>query len=534
MPLAGQARMLGTSRMRPGRGSREAREMNIASLLDRRAAETPVKTALRTAGTELSYADLNLWSSAVATQLTALGLVRSDRVGVLAGSNADFVATVYGIWKLGAIAVLLNPQLSPADLGRQVRTAGVGVIVVDGEPARRALAGEAGDQAGGVRVVRADRRPAAAVPAAGLDSGAIAMIAFTSGTTGTAKGAAHTHGALLTQVEMVAAHYCATPDDEIMALLPLFLLSIFVVGPLLALALGASCRVVGRYDALDIAALMERDRTTIAAAVPLFFYDLRELASEPGRGFDLSAVRVITSGGAALPEGTRDDLEHRFGFRLLQLYGMTEAPAIVTSDPVDGGRKEGSVGRALPHIRVTIEDDVGRELPPGAIGEVCISAVGQGPLAGRYTAMACYWGMPEQTARALQGGKLHTGDVGYLDEEEFLYLVDRKKDIIIRGGMNIYPRELEVTLAADGRVAECVVVGEAHPRYGEVPVAYVRLRPGAQAAAGELLDMANRQLASSQRLQAVHVVADFPRNSLGKVVRRELAHACSAEGTADE
>jgi long-chain acyl-CoA synthetase len=508
--------------------------VNVASQLDRWADHSPLKTALRTAEGEWSYTDLSLRAGGIASRLDGLGLVKGDRVGVLAGSNAELVAAMYGVWKLGAIAVLLNPQLAAADIRRQALNAGARVIVVDEDPARCAKAAEVTSQADGIWVLHAGSCPAAAIPAVELDPGDIAVIAYTSGTTGIAKGAAHTHGAMQTQVEMIQAHYSAIPQDEILSLLPLYLFSIFLVGPMLALSVGASCRILARYDAADVVRLIGRDHTTIAAAVPLFFYDLRELANGHAAGLDLSSLRVITSGGAPLDEALRDDLERRFGFRLVQLYGMTEAPAIVTSDPMSGGRKPGSVGQALPHIRVTIEDDEGRELPPGAIGDVCASAVDTGPFAGRYTPMSRYWGMPGQTAEALRGGKLHTGDVGYLDEEGFLYLVDRKKDIIIRGGMNVYPREVERMLSGDGRVAECVVVGAPHERYGEVPVAYARLRPGAQATGGELLDVANQRLPSSQKLEAVWVVEDFPRNSLGKVLRRELARRPPSGGTPDD
>ena len=508
--------------------------MNIADHLDWRAAETPLKTALRSAECELTYADLDRHAGGIASRLTALGTTHGDRVGVLAGSNAELVSAAYGTWKLGAIVVLLNPQLARGDLEGQVRHAGCRVLVTDEDAARWATATEVSRRVGGIPVLPAGDHATAVIPAVPVDPAALAVIAFTSGTTGTAKGVAHTHRALLTQVEMVGAHYSASSRDEVLTLLPLYLLSIFVVGPMLALSLGASCRITARYEALDIVRSIEMDHTTIAAAVPLFFHDLRALASGPGAGFDLSSLRVVTSGGAPLEEDLRDYLERRFGFRLVQLYGMTEAPAIVTSDPMSGDRKKGSVGQALPHIRVTIEDDEGRELPPGAIGEVCASTVTDGPLAGQYTTMTCYWKSPEQTAEALRGGKLHTGDIGYLDDERFLYLVDLKKDIIIRGGMNIYPREVERILSGDGQVAECVVAGVPHPRYGEVPVAYVRLRPGAQTTANELLTAANQQLPSSQRLQGVHIMDDFPRSPLGKVLRRELVRWSPLQGTADE
>ena len=156
-----------------------------------------------------------------------------------------------------------------------------------------------------------------------------------------------------------------------------------------------------------------------------------------------------------MPPEIRRAFEERYGFRFLHAYGGTEGPAVVSTDPLDRERKFDSVGLPLPHILVTVEDDAGRRLAAGEVGEICTASMTEGPFAGWYEPMRAYWGMPGETAEALRGGRLHWGDLGYLDEDGFIYLVDRKKDMIIRGGMNVYPKELEKLLYADARIAEC-------------------------------------------------------------------------------
>ncbi len=258
------------------------------------------------------------------------------------------------------------------------------------------------------------------------------------------------------------------------------------------------------------------------------YSDLLDLPVAQAADVDLSSVRVATCGGSPMAPEVRRAFEERYGFRFVHAYGGTEGPGIVTTDPMDGReRRFDSVGVPLPHIRVTIEDDDGNELPPGSIGEVCTAAYPVGPYAGLYEPVRCYWGMPEESAETLRDSKLHWGDLGYLDDEGFLYIVDRKKDMIIRGGMNVYPKELEGLLYRDERIGECAVVGAQHPRYGEVPVAFVRRAEGAQVSAEEVLALVNDHTATFKHLTAVTFVNDFPRNALGKILKRELRAGAS-------
>lgn len=496
---------------------------NLACRLEHWAVTHPDRAAIRCGADVVTFRQLDNRAGAIGAGLRDLQVREGERVAVLSGSDPEFVSIVYGIWKAGAIAVLLNPQLPPSDIADQLSRTGVSVVVVnDDDRSKAQLAQKAAAWIGGrVRVVPAIDLDGNPIRSVDLSEDALATIAFTSGTTGIPKGAAHSHAALSAHSRMVAVHYSASDRDVLMSLLPLYLLSIFLAGPVLAIEVGAPCRVLPKYDTATFLRFAKVDRPTIAAAVPVFFYDLIEMPPDDRSEMDLSSFRVVSCGGAPLAPHVRDAFEQQFDLRFVQAYGSTESPGILTTDPITGERHIESVGCPLPHIGIEIEGEDGRVLPAGEIGEVCSRAQETGPYAGMYRPLSSYWGMPDETAAALAHGRLHTGDVGYLDEDGFLYLVDRKKDVIIRGGMNVYPKEIELLLAERSEIAEAAVIGKPHPRYGEVPVAFVRLERDGQLR--RLLGEVNAGLPRYKQLEDVVAIDDFPRNSLGKVLKRELA-----------
>lgn len=501
---------------------RGAEDLNLAGALER--SVTPGKAAFRIADQELGFGDFDEMASRAAGGLRLLGVRRGDRVAVMAGSHPQFLATIYGAWKLGGIVVAINAQLGAEEVRAQLANSTPSVAVGDAGRCRAVLMDAVEGLTGaGPRIVTTgdlDGPPQSATP---LPGDADATIFYTSGTTGTPKGATHTHRALRLQLDMVAEHLSVTRDDEFLSVLPIYLLSILALGPMLALHIGATCRLMERYDAWAFAQHVQRDRTTvIGAAIPMMFADLLELEENKARQVDLSTVRIANCGGSPMPPDIRRAFERRFDFRFVHAYGGTEGPAIVSTDPFNRDRKFDSVGIPLPSINVTIEDEDGNDLPAGQVGEITTRAHTHGPYMSRYEPMRCYWRMPAETEEALRGGRLHWGDMGFLDSEGFLYLVDRKNDMIIRGGQNVYPRELENLLHADPRVAECAVVGVPHQRYGEVPWAYVRAVAGARPSESDLLAVVNDQTAKFKHLQGVSFVEDFPRNALGKVLKRQL------------
>jgi long-chain acyl-CoA synthetase len=500
--------------------------MNLAEQLEAVAGEQPRKVALRTdTGREITFEALDAAAAGAAGALRALGVGAGDRVAVMAGSHPEFVAAFYGIWKLGAVAVALNAQLGSDEVRYQLRNSGARVAICDPGRSREVVEAAAadGETPELEHVLGIDELRGEVVTAVALPDDALATIFYTSGTTGVPKGAAHTHRALAVQLEVLVDRYGYTSDDVFVSVMPIYLLSILLLGPITSIRVGATCRLLPRYDPWGFAQAVREDRVTVVGAcVPMLFSDLVDLPPEQAEQVDLSTIRIACCGGSPMAPEVRRTFEERFDFRFIHAYGGTEGPAMVTADPLDRPRKFDSVGIALAHVRISIEDDNGNELPARDVGEICIGPREEGAFAGAYEPMACYWGMPEETEETLRGGKMRLGDVGYLDEDGFLYLVDRKKDMIIRGGMNVYPKELETLIYADPRIAECAVVAAPHRRYGEVPFAFVRAAEGAKLTESDVLAIVNDKVARFKHLSGARVLDEFPRNALGKIVKREL------------
>lgn len=505
--------------------------MNLMHRLAATANHDPDRVALHAEDAVVTYAGLQRRAQQVAGGLAHRGVRPGDRVALVADSSQSWVvAALYGIWWAGAVATVLNAQLTADEIAMQMDNAGACLAVAETSRALE-LAARAARRAAAVPDVvnvadlRHDRAQA-------VDSGGTrdATIFYTSGTTGTAKGATHTHRALLAHLDQLAAWYQVTSDDVLLQALPLYLLSVLVMGPLLSVHTGSVCRMLSRFDSTAVAEAVTTDRVTVMAAVPVLFWDLMELGPEAAGRFDLGSVRVLHFGGAPTPPSLRSGFEQRFGARLYQAYGATEAPNMVAGDPYGAAPRPGSVGRPMPHILLTVVDEEQRPLPAGAVGEICAERRREGSHAGLYEPMRCYWGDADATVAALRGGRLHLGDLGYLDPDGYLFLVDRKTDVIIRGGMNIYPRELEMALDADERIAECAVVGGPHPRYGEVPVAFVRVSGSPAPTREEVLAVVNPRLARYKQLTDVRIVEDFPRNAMGKILKRELRARLQTEG----
>lgn len=488
----------------------------------RNAAATPDRSALLFGESALTWGELEATVDRAARGLRAMGVEAGDAVGVLMGAGIEHVIAVYAAWRAGAVWIPLNPQLHDRDLAHCVATAAVRLILVDGALAER-VTGSSEPEVAATRALALEELPSgteAPLPPVQADDDAV--IAFTSGTTGRSKGVALRHRALRVHSEAVVAHYGMSERDVVLNLLPLHMLSIFLVGPALAAECGSRCRILPRYGAVAFAEAVRRDRTTIAAAVPVLFADLNELPADEAAGIDLSSLRIVSCGGAPLDDTVRRRFEQRFDFRIVQAFGGTEAPGIVATDPLDADPRPGSVGRALPHVRITAIDDAWNELPPGEMGDLCTGPASEGELAGAYEPMRAYVGQPDATHASLRDGRLRWGDVGYVDDDGFVFLVDRRVDVIIRGGMNIYPRQLELAAGELPDIAECVVVGRPDARLGEVPVAFVRpsgaARIDPESVARRISDRVPRYAAVAQVL----VVDDLPRNALGKVLKREL------------
>jgi acyl-CoA synthetase (AMP-forming)/AMP-acid ligase II len=237
---------------------------------------------------------------------------------------------------------------------------------------------------------------------------------------------------------------------------------------------------------------------------------------------DLASLTTPGVGGADCPDVFRDLYRARYGTEVTVGYGLTEAPTAVTMSDPAAPPVPGGAGTALPHVRIVIVDDADREVPAGEVGEICVAPRTDGPWAGVYTPMLGYWNQPEATAAALRGGMLHTGDLGCVDAQGELFVRDRRHDLVIRGGANVYPAEVERVLHGDPRVAACAVVGRPDPRLGERVVAFVEPAPGAMLTTDELADRCRAELAAYKVPEEWHVVEAMPRNAMNKILKREL------------
>ncbi|TAK34143.1 MAG: hypothetical protein EPO21_10570 [Chloroflexota bacterium] len=510
--------------------------MNLASYLERNAARTPDKVALIFKDQLHSYRDYNEQVSRMANGLRKLGIQRGDRVAIMLPNCPEFLFTLYGTFKLGAIAVGINVLFKSEETRYILDNSQASAIVISSallpvvQAARDRLpdlrhvivvGGQGTDGTISYEDLVQDSSPAFTAVETANDERC--MIFYTSGTTGVPKGAVHTHEGIAVQMEAMKERFSITENDIMSTALPIFLLSILILGPVEAVHNGTTLYLMERYSAVEFVQHIKKWKVSLMlTSVPTMFHEVVRLPEEIAKDVDFSSVRYAVCGGSPMPPELRREFEAKYSFRFIQAYGGTEGPAMVSTDPVDRERKFDSIGTVLPHMRVKIVDDDDNEVPTGTVGEICSGPHTDGPYAGVYKPLKEYWRMPEATAEALKDGFLHWGDLGYLDEDGYLYIVDRKKDMIIRGGNNVYPKELELVLYEDPRVLECAVVGVPHDRLGEVPKAYIQLRPGTQATEQEFIEMIRERLAKFKALEYVEFVEDWPRNSLGKILKREL------------
>ncbi|GAA1096142.1 class I adenylate-forming enzyme family protein [Tsukamurella spumae] len=471
----------------------------FASLPDTRAAADPLAPALADDELDLDNAAFLDAVTRTAAGLRAAGIRRGDVVAIRLPNTAHLVVGLFAAWRLGAAATPINPYLTPAEAGFQVRDSGAKVLITadgavfDGVPSR--TPGE---------LLTHD--PESAAPVAVPED--LALLIYTSGTTGRPKGVMLDHANLTVMSEMSSAAFEFSRADHSLLILPLFHVNAIVVSTLNPLAGGGRVTVTGRFDPRTFFDLLERTGATYFSAVPTIYTMLADLPPEVRP--DTSRVRFAVCGAAPASRELLDRFESRYGFPLIEGYGLSECTCAATCNPLDGVRKPGTVGVALPGQRIRIVDGEGREVPTGEAGEVL--------LAGPNT-MRGYLNRPEETAKTVVDGWLHTGDVGLLDADGYLTLVDRAKDMIIRGGENIYPKEIETVVYGAAGVAEAAVIGRPDAKYGEVPVLYVS---PATVDPGSVLAHTAANLAKFKQPVAVTAVDALPKNPVGKIDKPAL------------
>lgn len=500
----------------------------------------------------LTYAELARLVERAARGFQLLGVRRGTRVGLCLPNTPYSIICYFAILKAGGVVVNFNPLYVEREIAHQIEDSGTTIMVtVDVDKIYPKVAAMLGKTclerlvvcpmrdifpvAKGIFLRLFKSAQFCTVPKdlrhvsfARLiaDGGAVApvpidpkrdlaVLQYTGGTTGVPKGAMLTHANLAANVAQIRIHmHDVRPGRErALLLLPLFHVFAMTAGMNYCIAIGAEIVLMPRFDVHEVLRLITQKRPTLFPGVPSLYAALN--AKVAASRYDLSSIRYCISGGAPLPQEVRLRFEQWSGCRLIEGYGLTEAAPVVSGNPIDVGPRAGSVGRPFAGTIVEIRSPENPKLlmPVGEKGEVCL----RGP-----QIMTGYWNNPEETAVAFVDGALRTGDIGYVDADGFLFLVDRLKDIILCGGYNVYPRVVEEALYQHAAVAEAVVIGVPDVYRGEVPIAFVTLRPGCDATAGVLLSFLKDYLSRTEMPKSIAIRATLPKTTIGKIDRKVL------------
>jgi O-succinylbenzoic acid--CoA ligase len=483
----------------------------LPNWLAHRANSTPDRPALIADGASWSFAELDRWASALARRLAALGARPGDRVALLLRNSPEFVALIHAAPRLGVTLAPLNIRLAAPELAWQIADAGVHLVIYDADNGVLATAALQRFEVPPQAIAMADL---AALPEAELDLSptidldASFTIIYTSGTTGQPKGALLTYGNYWWSAVGSALNLGTHAGDRWLAVLPLFHvggLSIVIRAAIYGIPI-----VLHRaFDPAAVNRAIDENGVTIVSVVSAM---LRRLLDDRGAVPYPAALRCILLGGGPVPQPLLEDCAAR-GVPVVQTYGLSEtASQVATLAPADALRKLGSAGKPLLPTELRI-DRAGVPASAGEVGEILV----RGP-----TVMQGYINRPDATTEALRDGWLHTGDLGYLDEEGYLYILSRRTDLIISGGENIYPAEVEAILLAHPAVEEAAVVGLPDARWGEVPAAAVKLRRGPTLSEDQLIEFCRARLAAYKLPRSIRFVGALPRNAAGKVLRKQV------------
>ena len=494
--------------------------MDLAHWIDRHARFAPGAVAIRFEGREVVYAELALRIGRAVAVLAQLGVKPGDAVAYLGLNHPAALVLLFACARLGAMLAPLNWRLAPPELARVLADCPPRVLLVEPAFAEHARAIEAAIPATGIGALE---REVDGTSASAGDEDSPVLLCYTSGSTGAPKGVVLTQRALFWNAVNSAHMHDLTSADRVLTTLPLFHVGGMNILTTPALHAGASVTLHARFDAEAALKAIERERITLTVLVPAQLTAMMELPA--WRSADLSSLRMITTGSTIISEAFVRKVSER-GVPLVQVYGATETcPIAAYVRAADALRKAGSAGAPALHCEVKVVDGDGAELAAGRDGEILV----RGPSVARG-----YWRAPEESARTFRDGWYHSGDVGRFDEEGHLYVVARKKDMIISGGENIYPAEVESVLLECAAIEEACVVGRPEPRWGESVVAAVVLKSGCRMTEAEALALFQGRIARYKHPREVRFLERLPRSPLGKVqkeaVRAAICQGRSAEG----
>jgi long-chain acyl-CoA synthetase len=494
--------------------------MNLASNLARRAAERPAHPAILFEGRRIGYAELDTQASRLAHALVAHGVSAGDRVALFLPNVPEFAIVFFAAQKLGAVTVSINAIFRSAEVEYLLNDSGAKVVFTVGElaqfvPRERCPALEQ------VVICEGDTPAGAATLAAwcaGRDArfelveraaDAPASLLYSSGTTGFPKGVTLTQSNISSNVATAARYSGYRPDDRLAVFLPLF--HVYGQNYIMNAAVQAGATIVlfRRFVPDPVLEAIARERVTLFFGVPTIFIGLLSMDLSK---YDLSSIRYEMSAAATMPEEISRRWTERFGRRVYEGYGLTEcSPFACYNDLIE--HRFGSVGRAVEGFELAIFDEADRELPRGEWGEIVIRGPG---------VMKGYWNRPEDTAQALRGGWLHSGDIGRMDDDGYVFIVDRVKDMINLSGFKVWPAEVEQYLYKLPQVQEVAVYGLPHPDKGEQVVAAVVPKPGQRLTADEVIAYCRANIAAYKVPARVDIVSELPKSATGKILKRVL------------
>ncbi|MBL0387238.1 long-chain-fatty-acid--CoA ligase [Tumebacillus sp. ITR2] len=496
--------------------------MNLSLTLRQSAAQYPDVTAIHFQGTEMSYAQLDAAVDAFAAGLAHLGLQQGSRVAILLGNCPQFVIAYYAIARMGGVSVPVNPLYKPGELQFILADAGVEAVVAVAPMAPMfqmmrptlptlkhvILVGGAGEGAVEFSQVAVDPSQ---LPPVVVNADDLAVVLYTSGTTGKPKGAMLTHRNLVSNAYQSGTFLGISQSDRIVTVLPMFHVFCMTVSLNAPISRGATLIVFPKFSPTEMAKTVIDMQATVFAGVPTMFNFLVQHPEVHAE--DLKSLRIAISGGSAMPVAVMQAFEKKFNVQVNEGYGLSEASPVVCFNPIDGERKPGTIGLPIIDVEVRLAGEDGVTRGVGEVGEL----ICRGP-----NVMLGYLNRPEETAVTLRDGWLYTGDLATVDEDGYYTIVDRKKDMIINGGFNVYPREVEELLFTHANVAEAAVVGIPDEEYGERVRAIVSLKQPGLTTPDELIAFCKEHLAPYKVPHEVVLLDELPKNTTGKILRREL------------
>lgn len=500
--------------------------MNLAFALERNVYRHPEKIAVIFKENTYTYREINRETNKYANMLDKKGIKKGDRVCIWLPNGMEFIYAFFAILKVGAIAVPMNHQFKETEASYILKNSGSKFLFVDETKlsiVNKILHDLPSLECVGYVGKTKSTNPSVSPISVLLDSTKDEWIAedlspddgacilYTSGTTGHPKGVELSLYNLHTNAEFYADAIQLTEEHYGCIVTPLSHLLVLMAGLTLIFLKGAKFYLFEKFSTKKVAETIHREKINFFIGVPAMYYMFLTLLES--KEYDMSSLEICITSGAHMPTDVRRKFEERYQTKTLQAYGQTESSPVISVDYLDKERKFDSVGFPLPHVEVRIVDNHGQILPPGEEGEI---------IARGHCVMKGYWNNPEETAKTVKDGWLYTGDIGKMDEDGYVYFLDRKKELLISGGFNIYPKELENVLYQHPKVLEASVIGVPDERLGEIPKAYIALKEGCTATEEEIKTFAQEQLADYKRIREVEFIKEIPKTPTGKLMKRKL------------